>query len=160
MKTFISGVSCTRADWCRVRCHQAGASIRTSAMVTGWADATALTSRLAAGRERIDARAVVLSYGRPRTPPAGAHDPRRPVCRVYTTGHLQNAVHLKHRQVGSRAVVVGAELVSYSAVLTLKHAGRRTVPMTTEYPSPESYAMFNLAGRTPLLDVDTRPPRA
>jgi NADPH-dependent 2,4-dienoyl-CoA reductase/sulfur reductase-like enzyme len=73
---------------------------------------------------------------------------------VYTTGHLQNVVHLKHGTVGRRAVVVGAELVSYSAVLTLKHAGCQTALMTTEYPSPESYAVFNLAGRTPLLGVD------
>ncbi len=50
-------------------------------------------------------------------------------------------------------MVVGAELVSYSAVLTLKHVGCQTVLMTTEYPSPESYGLFNLAGRTPLLGL-------
>ncbi|MDT5056984.1 MAG: hypothetical protein QOF66_5350, partial [Mycobacterium sp.] len=66
----------------------------------------------------------------------------------------QNVVHLKHGTVGRRAVVVGAELVSYSAVLTLKHAGCQTALMTTEYPSPESYAVFNLAGKTPLLGVE------
>ncbi len=152
MKTFISGPAYAR------RLVQgavtAGASIRTSAMVTGWADATALDVTSPQGRERIDARAVVLATGaRERPRPARMIPGDRPAG-VYTTGHLQNAVHLKHRQVGSRAVVVGAELVSYSAVLTLKHAGCRTVLMTTEYPSPESYAMFNLAGRTPLLDVD------
>src|SRR5258708_39823707 len=64
---------------------------------------------------------------------------------IYTTGHLQNVVHLKHGTVGRLAVVVGAELVSYSAVLTLKHAGRQTALMTTELPSPESYAVLNLA---------------
>ncbi|GAB5895693.1 NAD(P)/FAD-dependent oxidoreductase [Mycolicibacterium mageritense] len=152
MKTFISGPAYAR------RLVQgavtAGASIRTSAMVTGWADATALDVTSPQGRERIDARAVVLATGaRERPRPARMIPGDRPAG-VYTTGHLQNAVHLKHRQVGSRAVVVGAELVSYSAVLTLKHAGCRTVLMTTEYPSPESYAMFNLASRTPLLDVD------
>lgn len=43
--------------------------------------------------------------------------------------------------------------MSYSAVLTLKHVGCQTVLMTTEYPSPESYGLFNLAGRTPLLGL-------
>ena len=55
---------------------------------------------------------------------------------------------------GSRAVVVGAELVSWSAVLTLKHANCRTVLMTTSYSSPESYGAFNMAGKSPLLGVD------
>ena len=44
---------------------------------------------------------------------------------VYTTGQLQNLVHLQHGEVGTRAVVVGAELVSWSAVLTLRQAGCR-----------------------------------
>jgi hypothetical protein len=39
-------------------------------------------------------------------------------------------------------------------VMTLRHAGCRTVLMTTTYPSPESYAAFNLGGkalfRTPI----------
>jgi thioredoxin reductase len=44
-------------------------------------------------------------------------------------------------------VVVGAELVSWSAVMTLRDAGCARVLMTTTYPSPESYAAFNIAGR-------------
>jgi NADPH-dependent 2,4-dienoyl-CoA reductase/sulfur reductase-like enzyme len=44
-------------------------------------------------------------------------------------------------------VVVGAELVSWSAVMTLRDAGCTPVLMTMTYPSPESYAAFNIAGR-------------
>ncbi len=69
---------------------------------------------------------------------------------MYTTGQLQNLVHLHHRVPGSRAVVVGAELVSWSAVVTLREAGCRTVLMTTRHRRPESYAAFNLAGRLAL----------
>jgi NADPH-dependent 2,4-dienoyl-CoA reductase/sulfur reductase-like enzyme len=43
--------------------------------------------------------------------------------------------------------VVGAELVSWSAVMTLRDAGCTPVLMTMTYPSPESYAAFNIAGR-------------
>ena len=75
---------------------------------------------------------------------------------VYTTGHLQNIVHLHHGKVGKRAVVVGAELVSWSAVMTLRHAGCSTVAMTTEYPSPESYAAFNVPGKA-VFRVPVRP---
>jgi hypothetical protein len=51
---------------------------------------------------------------------------------------------------GRAAVVVGAELVSWSAVLTLRAAGCRVVLMTTERSVPESYAAVRLAGRLGL----------
>jgi hypothetical protein len=38
-------------------------------------------------------------------------------------------------------------VASWSAVITLRHAGAKTVLMTTRYASPESYAAFNLGGR-------------
>ena len=57
------------------------------------------------------------------------------------------------RPVGRRAVVVGAEHVSFSAVLTLAHAGARTVAMVTEHPRHQTYAPLRVAHRRP-------PPRA
>src|SRR5207342_1255511 len=74
---------------------------------------------------------------------------------VYTTGELQNLAHLEHAEVGRRAVVVGAEHVSWSAVLTLREAGCRTVAMTSAFGHAEAYLAFRLVGRlalrTPLL---------
>ncbi|MGV0735599.1 NAD(P)/FAD-dependent oxidoreductase [Mycobacterium syngnathidarum] len=152
MKTFISGPAYARR---LVRqATAAGAQIRTATTVTGWAAEKSLELTSPAGREQLDARAVILATGaRERARPARMIPGDRPAG-VYTTGQLQNTVHLQHRSVGERAVVVGAELVSYSAVLTLKHAGCETALMTSEYPSPESYAMFNLAGRSPLMGVE------
>jgi NADPH-dependent 2,4-dienoyl-CoA reductase/sulfur reductase-like enzyme len=66
---------------------------------------------------------------------------------VYTTGNLQNLVHLKHGKVGKRAVIVGAELVSWSAAMTLQHVGCRTVLMTTVYPRADAYWLFHRLGR-------------
>ncbi|OBG81920.1 pyridine nucleotide-disulfide oxidoreductase [Mycobacterium sp. E802] len=152
MKTFIGGPAYARR---LVReATAAGAEIRTATMVTGWAGDRSLELTSPAGREQLDARAVILATGaRERPRPARMIPGDRPGG-VYTTGQLQNTVHLQHRSVGTRAVIVGAELVSYSAVLTLKHAGCETVLMTSEYPSSEAYAVFNLAGRTPLLGVE------
>ncbi|QRY52116.1 NAD(P)/FAD-dependent oxidoreductase [Mycolicibacterium septicum] len=152
MKTFIGGPAYARR---LVReATAAGAEIRTATMVTGWAGDRSLELTSPAGRERLDARAVILATGaRERARPARMIPGDRPGG-IYTTGQLQNTVHLQHRGVGKRAVIVGAELVSYSAVLTLKHAGCETALMTSEYPSPESYAMFNIAGRTPLMNVE------
>jgi NADPH-dependent 2,4-dienoyl-CoA reductase/sulfur reductase-like enzyme len=97
---------------------------------------------------RVDARAVILATGaRERPRPARLIPGDRASHGIYTTGHLQNIVHLKHGAIGKRAVIVGAELVSWSAALTLQHAGCRTVLMTTTYPQSESYTLFHRPGR-------------
>lgn len=137
--------------------RRAGARIRTQSTVTNWADDGTVEVTSPQGRLRVRARATVLATGaRERPRPARLIPGDRPGG-VYTTGHLQNLVHLHHAKVGERAVVVGGELVSWSAVLTLREAGCRTVLMTTRYASPESYAAFNLPGRTLLgVPVATR----
>lgn len=66
---------------------------------------------------------------------------------VYTTGQLQNLVHLHDALVGNRALIVGAELVSWSAVLTLRESGCATVGMVSGYPLAEAYAAFRFPGR-------------
>lgn len=151
MHDFISGPAYARR--LVERAVAAGVELRTNAMVTGWAGDTSLDVTSPTGRQRIDARAVILATGARERPRPARLVPGDRCAGVFTTGQLQNVVHLQHRAVGHRAVVVGAELVSFSAVLTLKHAGCRTELMTTTYPSPESYALFQLAARTPLLSV-------
>lgn len=151
MKTFINGPAYARR--LTKAATAAGATIRTDTMVTGWADDKTLELTSPRGRQQLQARAVILATGARERPRPARLVPGDRTAGVYTTGHLQNIVHLKHGKVGNRAVVVGAELVSYSAVMTLKHAACETVLMTSEYPSPESYGLFNLAGRTPLLGV-------
>ena len=152
LKTFISGPAYARR--LTDTAATAGATVRTNAMVTGWADENTLEVTSPRGRELIRARGTVLATGARERPRPARLIPGDRAAGIYTTGHLQNIVHLKHGTVGRRAVLVGAELVSYSAVLTLKQAGCQTALMTTQYPSPESYAVFNLAGKTPLLGVE------
>ncbi|MFG2043694.1 NAD(P)/FAD-dependent oxidoreductase [Dactylosporangium sp. NPDC048998] len=125
----------------------AGARLETEAMVTGWAGDRTLEVTSPRGRRTVTADAIVLATGaRERPRPARLIPGDRPDG-VYTTGQLQNLVHLHHRPVGRRAVVIGAELVSWSAVLTLREAGCRTVLMTSEFDRPEAYAAFHLPGR-------------
>jgi thioredoxin reductase len=151
MKTFISGPAYARKLVSRA--SAAGAHILTDAMVTGWYGDRSLDVTSPRGRLRVDARAVVLATGARERPRPARLIPGDRTSGIYTTGQLQNGVHLHHRTVGRRAVVVGAELVSWSAVLTLRHAGCRTAVMTTTYPSPESYGLFNIVGKSPLHGV-------
>jgi thioredoxin reductase len=152
MKTFITGPAYARKLVSRA--EAAGAHLLTEAMVTGWHGDRSLEVTSPQGRLQVDARAIVLATGARERPRTARLIPGDRPSGVYTTGQLQNLVHLQHRTAGRRAVVVGAELVSWSAVLTLKHAGCRTELMTTTYPSPESYGVFNIAGKSPLLGVN------
>ncbi|MFG1611380.1 NAD(P)/FAD-dependent oxidoreductase [Nonomuraea wenchangensis] len=145
LRRFMSGPEYARRLTRSAR--EAGALLETEAMVTGWAGPRTLEVTSPRGRRLVEADAVVLATGaRERPRPARFIAGDRPDG-VYTTGQLQNLVHLHHREVGRRAVIVGAELVSWSAVLTLHEAGCRTVLMTSEYDKPEAYTAFRVPGR-------------
>ena len=77
--------------------------LETEAMVTGWAGDRALHITSPRGVRTVTADAVVLATGaRERPRPARLIAGDRPDG-VYTTGQLQNLVHLHHATVGSRA---------------------------------------------------------
>ena len=136
---------------------RAGASIRVNAMVTGWTADGRLEVTAPEGRTVVAADAIVLATGARERPRAARLVPGDRPAGVYTTGQLQNVVHLHHGVPGTRAVVVGAELVSWSAVVTLREARCRTVLLTTTHARPECYAAVNLLGRVALrAPVSTR----
>ena len=155
MRTVIRGPAYARRLVREAR--EAGAEILTDAMVTAINLDNTLDVTTPGGLLRVQPGAVILATGaRERPRPARLIPGDRP-SGVYTTGQLQNVVHLHHGTVGTRAVVVGAELVSWSAVMTLRHAGCSTVAMTTQYPSPESYGAFNIGGKAAFgVPVATR----
>ena len=133
---------------------EAGAELRTETMVTGWSPGGPLELTGPRGRETLEASAVVLATGcRERPRPARLVPGSRPEG-VLTTGTLQQLVYLKGLKPGTRALVVGAEHVSFSALLTLAHGGARAVGMVTELPRHQSLAVFRagaaLRFRTPL----------
>ncbi|MER6525760.1 FAD-dependent oxidoreductase [Streptomyces sp. NPDC001508] len=136
---------------------RAGAEIRTRTMVTGWADDHTVDVTSPDGRYRIRPRSIVLATGARERPRTARRVPGDRPHGVYTTGQLQNLVHLHHQPVGERAVIVGGELVSWSAAVTLREAGCTPALMISQYPKAESYAAFNAAGRTLLrVPVATR----
>jgi hypothetical protein len=91
--------------------------------VTNWCSPLHLQATTPAGRLDIKAQAVLLATGcreRPRT--AHLIPGNRPAGSL-TTGALQNFVYRHHFPVGKRALVVGADHVGLSAIMTLKQAG-------------------------------------
>ncbi|SDY08037.1 Thioredoxin reductase [Saccharopolyspora shandongensis] len=137
--------------------ERAGAVIRTGSMVTGWSSDGGLEVTTPEGLLEVHAEAIVLATGARERPRTARMVPGDRPDGVYTTGQLQNLVHLHHQKVGGKAVIVGSELVSWSAVLTLRDAGCDTVLMTSEHPKVEAYALFSVPGRLGLrVPVRTR----
>ncbi|WP_299561329.1 FAD-dependent oxidoreductase [uncultured Mycolicibacterium sp.] len=149
LRRFVSGPQYARR--LTALAADAGATLETEAMVTGWAGERSLQVTSPRGVRTVTADAVVLATGARERPRPARLVPGDRVDGVYTTGQLQNLVHLHHLPVGRRAVVVGAELVSWSAVMTLREAGCATVAMVSGYPRAEAYTAFRVPGRA-LLD--------
>jgi thioredoxin reductase len=118
--------------------QRAGVDIRVKTMVTGWSPDGSLEVTAPESRESLRAAAVVLATGcRERPRPARLVPGSRPEG-VLTTGLLQQLVELHSPNIGTQAVIVGAEHVSFSALITLVHAGVKVVGMATELPRHQS----------------------
>ena len=118
--------------------QRAGVDIRVETMVTGWSPGGALEVTAPASRESLRAAAIVLATGcRERPRPARLVPGSRPEG-VLTTGLLQRMVELHSPTIGTQAVIVGAEHVSFSTLLTLVHAGVKVAGMTTDLPRHQS----------------------
>jgi len=138
------------------RAHAAGVELHTRTTVTEWdAGARTVTTTAPDGIRTWRARAIVLATGCRERPRSARLVPGTRPLGVLTTGALQQLALLPGAHVGRRAVVVGAEHVSFSAVLTLYHAGCAVTAVVTDQPHHQSYeALRALAAgrhRVPLL---------
>ncbi|MEU6537863.1 NAD(P)/FAD-dependent oxidoreductase [Streptomyces sp. NPDC047000] len=116
----------------------AGATLRTGVTALDWEAPLTLTTVGPGGPEAITARAVLLATGARERPRAARLVPGTRPEGVYTTGELQQAVHLHGQRVGTRAVVIGAETVSYAAAAAVRASGAEVVAMVTELPDAQT----------------------
>ena len=123
---------------------RAGAELRLGTTVTCFDAAHAVTLTSGRGVETVRAAAVLLATGCRERPRAARLVPGDRPAGVMTTGELQQRVYLGHERLAGQALVVGAEHVSFSAAVTLAHAGARVVALVTEYERQQSYAAFRL----------------
>jgi thioredoxin reductase len=126
---------------------RAGAELRTGCTVTGLqADGDALSAVLtsASGIDKVQPGAVLLATGCRERPRAARLVPGDRPPGVLTTGELQQRVYLGGERLEGRALVVGAEHVSFSAAVTLAHAGARVTALVTVHERQQSYAAFRL----------------
>lgn len=91
-----------------------------------------LTLSTPQGITRLKAGKVVLSTGIREMPRAPRLVSGQRPAGILTTGALQSMVYLSHKKPFQRPVIVGSELVAFSAIASCRHAGIKPVAMLEE----------------------------
>ena len=136
--------------------EEAGAQLRTETTALAWEDERTIATTSPQGLCAISAPAILLATGCRERPRAGRLVPGSRPQGIHTTGSLQQMVHRHGEKVGERAVIVGAEHVSFSAATTLVRSGTTVVAMVTQHRQHQTYgpvkwAVANLL-RIPILE--------
>ena len=148
----------------REMAEQAGIKIHTNTTITGWNAAardgisSVLTYTSPTGPGTIEAKSVLLAMGVRERPRSARLVPGHRPQGVFTTGSLQRFVYEHELPVGTRAVIIGAERVSLSAVLTLMHANVKVLKMITELPHHQLYLPIFLPAKILFADLLARAP--
>jgi thioredoxin reductase len=140
LRTVVSGPR--YAERYRGLAAEAGVEVVAETMVTGWDGARRLKLTGPDGRREIEPPAVLLATGCRERPRSARLVPGSRPAGVMTTSTLQQLVHLRGERVGRRAVIVGAEHVSFSAIATLAHAGASVAGLVTDLPKHQSLGAF------------------
>jgi NADPH-dependent 2,4-dienoyl-CoA reductase/sulfur reductase-like enzyme len=131
------------------RALRRGVVLRTAVTVTEIEAGGSLLLSSAAGMERLHADRVVLCTGNRETPRAPRLVSGSRALGIVTTGALQSMLYLKRRLPFERPLIVGSELVSFSALLSCRHAGIKPVAMIEARPRVTVWRIASLL--PPLL---------
>jgi thioredoxin reductase len=105
------------------RAQNCGVEIHTQATVVEARPNGALLIATPDGVQEITASRVIYATGVRETPRAARLISGARVQGVLNTGALQSMIYLKDRRPFQRPVIIGSELVAFSALLTCRHAG-------------------------------------
>jgi NAD(P)H-nitrite reductase large subunit len=115
--------------------------IRTSTTVVNIKPGAEVTISSDRGLETLTAKRVIIATGVRETPRhARLVSGVRPQG-VLTTGALQQFIYLKKLKPGIRPVIIGSELVSFSAIWTLRNAGIKTLALIDENTRPTAFRL-------------------
>ncbi|MGO4742058.1 NAD(P)/FAD-dependent oxidoreductase [Serratia quinivorans] len=99
------------------------------------------------GLETLRAKRVIIATGVRETPRhARLVSGVRPQG-VLTAGALQQFIYLKKLKPGTKPVIVGSELVSFSTIWTLRNAGIKALALIDENPRPTAFRVAALYAR-------------
>ena len=133
------------AKRCAAAADRAGVDVRTRTTVIDGLGTGSLRLATNDGEVRLEATAMLLATGTRERPRSARLVPGSRPAGVLTTGSLQQLVALHDQRPGSVAVVIGAEHVSFSAVLTLLDAGCRVAAIVTGLAHHQTYRSLRWA---------------
>ncbi len=128
----------------------------TETTVTGWLNNNTVTITTPNGLGEISSKAILLTTGCRERPRSARLIPGTRPQGIFNTGSLQDFVHYYNKPVGKKAAIIGSELVSYSAIHTLKKSGCKPIVMTTEFEKPQIpklYLPFKWWSSNPLNKI-------
>ncbi|MEM1049374.1 MAG: FAD-dependent oxidoreductase [Pseudomonadota bacterium] len=117
----------------------AGVTVRTATSVVRLGAGPCLDLSTPDGSAGLAARKVLLCTGVRETSRAARFIGGDRAGGILSTGALQSMVYLSGRRPFERPVIVGTELVSFSALLTCRHAGIRPVAMIEQQDRPTAW---------------------
>jgi glycerol-3-phosphate dehydrogenase len=138
--------------------EKADIQISSNTTITGWEGDCQVSYTSPDGVGTIEAKSILLATGVRERPRAARLIPGHRPQGVFTTGSLQRFVYEHHLPVGKRAVIIGAEQVSLSVVLTLMHAGVKVLKMITEQLHHQLYLPIFLPAKILYADLLARAP--
>ncbi|WP_172327653.1 NAD(P)/FAD-dependent oxidoreductase [Mangrovicoccus sp. HB161399] len=132
----------------------AGVEIRTRCTVTAIRPGGVLELATTDGAETLAAKRILLATGNRETTRAAALVPGLRPVGVMNTAALQSFLYEEGRSPFSRPVIVGSEMVAYSAVLSCRRHGIRPAAMVESrgrVQGPRFYALANRMFGVPLV---------
>lgn len=116
------------------RARRAAVTICLDTSVVSIASGGVLQLTTPLGLHELRATRIIICTGIRETPRAPRLISGQRPLGIVTTGALQSMVYLQEKIPFKRPVIVGSELVSFSALLTCRHAGIRPVAMLEQNP--------------------------
>lgn len=130
-----------------------GVKIALNTTVTALGKNALLTLSTIHGIAQLRAKKVVLSTGIREMPRAPRFVSGQRPQGILTTGALQSMVYLSHKKPFKRPIIIGSELVSFSAIASCRHASIKPVAIIEENERITALSILQLFPRVLGIDV-------
>lgn len=130
-----------------LRSQSQSLDIRTGTTVLEFSLRGTMRVHSATGISEISATRIILATGTRESSRASRLIGGNRLPGVMNTGTLQQLVYLKHQKPFSSPVIIGSEWVSFSSLLTCRHAKIKPVAMITENPTLDAPSYFGLGAK-------------
>ena len=134
----------------RLRQAASGIDVRLSTSVLEFTLRGTLRVHAHSGIGEMGAEKIVIATGTRESSRAARLIGGTHVKGVMNTGELQQRIYLQHEKPFARPVILGSEWVSFSSLLTCRHAGIRPMAMITENSRIDAPSFFGWGAKLGL----------